>query len=490
MQGLGLCLALLGGCAHRPAIGADTTKVTPPPVEKKLDTRECEAHGGPQWHRVRSPHFIVNGPLDGAALSAEALRLETLRNFIATWFQLAPWSDPIEVWVLAGREDLEFFRAESLSGWASYSYRPWMVYERVNSRLVDGRAAKTQGHELTHLLTHRQFATLPRWVSEGLAELIEVVTLPRAGEARVWLRSKAHARHISEHGVLPVQSLWAWAEPDKHQAALYASAWAHVWALSRRYPEQWSAFMKGLAAHKPGKPLFDALFSASELAALDAKLAADIVTGNVDPQTFTFAAPQTQVTQPEPLATAEVHLFRRKVLREREEPKRHEDEAVLAAQLERTAATELALAEEGLLPWSDLLARWPADLDVQRAIGCQTDVADATTRRASLQRVLAFDPEDAEALTCLARLELRQRNRAEALALARRAVEIAPYLSKVQMTLFRTLAATDGCTESTRAVAATAVDLASEHSRRIEGLQASVEATCRSAEAVKKRGRK
>jgi hypothetical protein len=475
-------VTLLAACAPLQAVAPRTARATPAPFEQKLDTTECAAHGGRDWHRVRTPHFIVSGPIDGDTLAAEALRLETVRTFVETWFQLAPWNDPIEVWVLAGRHDLEAFRAESLSGWASSSYHPWMVYERVDARLNDGRAAKTQGHELTHLLTHRQFATLPRWVREGLAEFIEVVTLPRPGEARVWLRSRVHAQHIAEHGVLPMQSLWAWADPEKHLGALYASAWAHVWALSRRYPEQWSAFMKGLAAHQPSKPLFDALFGESELAALDATLAADIVRGPVDPQTLTFAAaPSMQVAPGEVLSPAEVHLFRRKLLRAAEAPGRRKDEAVLAAQLERTAATELALAEEGLLPWIELSARWPGDLDVQRATGCETDFADAQARRASLQRVLAFDPDDAEALTCLARLELRQRNRTGALALARRAVARAPYLSGVQMTLFRTLAATEGCTESTMAVASTSVDLASEHGRDLDRLKASVEATCRSS---------
>jgi hypothetical protein len=49
------------------------------------------------------------------------------------------------------------------------------------------------------------------------------------------------------------------------------------------------------------------------------------------------------------------------------------------------------------------------------------------------------------------------------------------------MTLFRTLAATEGCTESTMAVASTSVDLASEHGRDLDRLKASVEATCRSS---------
>jgi len=424
-------------------------------------------------------------------LEAEALRLETLRTFIEKWFRLAPSSQPIDVWVLTGRDDLSAFGAGSLSGKAFSTYRPWMVYERVNGRLVDKRSGNTQGHELTHLLTYRQFPTLPRWVSEGLAEIIELVTLPRPGEARVWTRSRIHARHISEHGVMPLQDLWAWADPESNQAALYASAWAHVWALARRYPDQWSAFMNGLATHQPGKPSFDALFGARDLVALDATLAADVVSGTVDPQPFTFAAPPPpQVTRAELLSAAEVHLLRRRLLRAGEEPGRGKDEAVLAARLERTAATELALAQEGVLPWSELSARWPADLEVQRATGCEVDSADPTTRRASLQRVLAFDPDDAEALTCLARLELRQRNRTEALALARRAVALAPQVSGAQMTLFRTLASIEGCTEPTRAVGATALDLESRHGRTGAPLSASIEATCRTGKAAGNRSTK
>ncbi len=64
--------------------------------------------------------------------------------------------------------------------------------------------------------------------------------------------------------------------------------------------------MKGLAAHQPSKPLFDAVFGESELAALDATLAADIVRGPVDPQTFTVAAaPSMQVAPGEVLSPAE-----------------------------------------------------------------------------------------------------------------------------------------------------------------------------------------
>lgn len=122
-------------------------------------------------------------------------------------------------------------------------------------------------HEATHQLTfnsgmHKRMATIPRWLSEGMAIYFET---PDLKNARGWnkigavnqLRLLTFRQSLASR---PADSLAKMISSDDRFVdvtsgpSAYAEAWAFTYFLSRVYPKQYAKYLAILAAKEPLLP--------------------------------------------------------------------------------------------------------------------------------------------------------------------------------------------------------------------------------------------
>ncbi|HEY6322799.1 MAG TPA: tetratricopeptide repeat protein [Thermoanaerobaculia bacterium] len=108
--------------------------------------------------------------------------------------------------------------------------RPWGNYVAIDG---DPRtdALHSVRHEYVHYLLHNNFAHLPLWLDEGLAELYGTFRLVD-GEARVGEPVAEHIRWLRENQLIPLRQLFAVDDRSKdyhegiRQGVFYAESWA------------------------------------------------------------------------------------------------------------------------------------------------------------------------------------------------------------------------------------------------------------------------
>jgi tetratricopeptide (TPR) repeat protein len=110
--------------------------------------------------------------------------------------------------------------------------RPWGIYVAIDG---DPRtdALHSVRHEYVHYLLHNNFAHLPLWLDEGLAEFYGTFHLVD-GEARVGEPVAAHIRWLRENQLIPLRQLFAvdHRSKDYHEGIRQGVFYAESWALT------------------------------------------------------------------------------------------------------------------------------------------------------------------------------------------------------------------------------------------------------------------
>ena len=110
--------------------------------------------------------------------------------------------------------------------------RPWGIYVAIDG---DPRtdALHSVRHEYVHYLLHNNFAHLPLWLDEGLAEFYGTFHLVD-GEARVGEPVVGHIRWLRENQLIPLRQLFAvdHRSKDYHEGIRQGVFYAESWALT------------------------------------------------------------------------------------------------------------------------------------------------------------------------------------------------------------------------------------------------------------------
>ena len=98
-------------------------------------------------------------------------------------------------------------------------------------------------HEYIHYVMHNNYAALPLWLHEGLAEYYSTFQVAR-DEARIGLPVPAHVLWLRQHTLIPLATLFAVDErsPEYNETSrrggFYAESWALVHYLISGSPER------------------------------------------------------------------------------------------------------------------------------------------------------------------------------------------------------------------------------------------------------------
>ncbi|MFL5343843.1 MAG: hypothetical protein ACJ8AT_03580 [Hyalangium sp.] len=396
---------------------------------------------------MNSPHFRISTDLGDRVARLAAVELEQLRAAL-----LLVWGDkvdpPGQVDVIVARNDAEleeFTQGAALEAFLDSSGRdPLMVMAGEGEFLAQHpESLPVQAHELAHHISRFVMVRQPKWLSEGLATYLETVRFSSLHRKATfgWFHPQ-HYFYLRTHGRLSLKQLWAW---DQRPYAIgaearpyYATSWLWVVYLMDKQPKRFHDFQERLSRAEEPRQAWDAAFG--DVPRLEEDFQ-KYVPRREDSLTVELPRidPELQVQE---LDCAEIHALRarlflrspgRRRLAERlrlagqevEQALREDPTNVSAVQLQAGFTPEpekrLALARALVQARPQSGAAW--SLLGQALQDANAPVAE---QEQALQRALALEPEDVDALVAMAWLHTEKGETAEGLAKAEHAVHLAP----------------------------------------------------------------
>ncbi|MCP3143556.1 tetratricopeptide repeat protein [Pyxidicoccus xibeiensis] len=464
----------------------------------------CPGEGGRPWVQLDSDHFTLQTDLPSDEARKAMVQLERTRvaMLAAMWpHVLGQPMQKLQVYVLRDVGEFEglyprrvrafFFKGESealivLPGTPdSWERRFSGRSEASSSRL---------NHELAHHLSTYALARQPRWLSEGLAEYLELLRLSEDGTTAIvggphlealhevvwrlrWVEAKLDKSTRRRQPVPWTTSrLFAWnraeeqsvAEDERDQlvAAMYAGSWLMVHWLVNARPQEFAAYQALLAQGvEPDVALRRAL-PELETQVLD-KLLLEYVRKRSFPERTVKVPPVGTSYVEQVLDDAEVHAIRAKLAAlaanmaprepfiqnrkklmkdELDEALRLDPKSLLALSTKLWSAPEgerPAIARAAVEAWPDESEAW---LLLATALGSEPEAR--VEREAAYKKALELEPRNAYAATGLAWQLVTQGRIEEALPLAQWAVTLTPWSTYALDTYAMALAGSGACEEA------------------------------------------
>jgi len=399
----------------------------------------CSLTGGAQWREYQSRHFAI----DAAGWDGDPARLVAAFEDLYAAVLAALISEPVEiparvrVIVLPDQRDLaDYSGSRYVAGmfWISPLAEPTIL---LSADQV-GRVPQIIAHELTHLVSSYLFPRQPYWFAEGLAQFVEGVAKVDE-EGRRWAGSDPTGGWVAGSVKLDdMGSLLSGRTGGDWGVDPYLTSWILYRFLWNEHGKQLTAYQRLLMDGKSPDEAWPLAFPQWEIKsgrvnALDYELTHhqlsgrgirwEIKTGNVDRTFASAAAPLGDVH----LALMRMRLFHTNSLVQNRVRRQALDEALREQPRNPVVAVELArVSEVPLLPAIRAAAAGqPNDGRGWYLLG--VEATDPVERETALRKAVEHWPDGALALAALAS-HLASTGRAkEALPLANRAADLAPW---------------------------------------------------------------
>jgi tetratricopeptide (TPR) repeat protein len=251
-----------------------------------LTTQANDAVAGPEWTRLRSPNFTLEGNVPERDLRAVARRFEQFREVLNRLLPNASLvtPTPLSVVVFAYNRDfkpvLPLFNGKPIEA-AGYALTSPVGTSITLCLEYDERAYPVIYHEYGHLLISNAVPHLPVWASEGLAEYYKTFELSADGR-KALVGSPPTASELSQlqgRNLIPMSDLLSAGHDSelynvsKNRGRFYLQSWALVHYLLLGSPArkgQFDQFINRVAAGAPPAEAFKATVTGADT--LDAEL--------------------------------------------------------------------------------------------------------------------------------------------------------------------------------------------------------------------------
>jgi len=446
-------------------------------------TIACPEHGGAPWTTLRTEHFLVRTDLETAEARRWTVTLEQIRASLleAAWHGapvppgrlevvlfrsvdervqfLTPSADAITYSNLAG-DQLVVAQAGDTSRSENVSYEGYSFF--VARRL---RPEVSLAHEIAHALNDQFLRRQPRWLAEGLAQVLETVTFDVSTQTAtlgvppsypvLWFRGKRTPNAASLVAGRPLRL------DGEAGMAYYADSWALVlWLLNQRG----TPFNRYQGRLREGEDPDEAWTAeigmrGDELEAEVRGYLASLINGSGTYKTYSVPVPVwSGAVQRTTMSDAEVHaLWARLLSYLAPSPKVKARLAAEIAEAVRLEPLNPAVLEVSLpdLPRVEratraraVVAAHPNDWRAHFILGQALE--DLPERAAELERAIALDPHAVQTVRWLAIVRSAQGRGDEAVELAVRALDLGGVNPASLAALGDALAASGKCPEAIR----------------------------------------
>jgi tetratricopeptide (TPR) repeat protein len=270
------------------------------------------------WIEVHTASFTLFSDAGERKTREIGTDLERLRDALS---QLSPGltlSSPTPTYIFVFRDAPSFqpyqrtYNGKPLDSGGYFLGRPLANYVAINGDQHGDERAIIY-HEYLHYLMHNNYAALPLWLHEGLAEYYSTFQTDR-NEARIGLPIPEHVFWLRQHPFIPFATLFAVNEqsPEYNEASrrggFYTESWALVHYLISGNPErrrQASEYLRLVQAGTPPSQIFAKAFGADP-AALEHELRAYIQKKLFDYTRLPIRAGASLAVDVKPMARADV----------------------------------------------------------------------------------------------------------------------------------------------------------------------------------------
>jgi tetratricopeptide (TPR) repeat protein len=445
-----------------------------------LGCATVERPAGTGWSRAQSPNFEVITDLSPEDARAAALDLERYRAaLLANWKQPGLATPPTRMVVYSDSSDFREHGAGRFEGFFRQDRGERLLVEARRTFTQEGLGlAKTSAHELAHEIDAAFLQRMPRWVNEGLASYFSTVTV-KDKTAHFGRAPLENLQWIQVYKPLGLEALFGWDELDPSRMdrdqldRYYVWSWGWISYLSHEHPAQMADFLARLGRAEKPRQAFTAAFgplddakTATAIRSMCQRIVPDL------PVPLTAAEPRVEVTA---ITPAEYHAVEAEVWSAA--PGTVDEKAALAfarSELDKALAAEPANPDA--LTLLAKLGQGPERISSARRLTEITPhdgrawllLVDALSAGGALpgERDEAFGKAQANAGEdpyVLRRVaeHVLSLDVAQGLSLAQRAVERAPYDLQATLVLDAALIANGRCEEA-RASASRALELVPE----------------------------
>jgi tetratricopeptide (TPR) repeat protein len=230
-------------------------------------TREVRSGNPAYWLEVQTEHFDLRTDLPESDARKAAADLELVRNaLLAARWQKSVSGERITVTLLASHKELHEFVKSRLDGYATRGiFGERLIVASAEHGVLGSEVLK---HELSHALAQGYLVTNPRFLDEGLACYLETLEIDRENMTATAGETGAHRRAYMREREDRIR-LYDWtdhvmgagaSQPAPDGFDFETLSWGLVhWLIDTR-PEQFDAFVQGLADGRTMWAAFDAAF--------------------------------------------------------------------------------------------------------------------------------------------------------------------------------------------------------------------------------------
>lgn len=406
---------------------------------------------GGDWTEARSAHFVVKSDLEERELRDFTLEFEqSYRALHSCMYPDASGPPGLSHVVMLDRwEEYESIRPEGSAAFyttmrSPFETKPMIVLPaRKHDRMLE-----VFQHELVHRFVRHYFPAAPRWLHEGLAQVLSSVAIEDDGVVI--------GREISRlHWDGARWTVWGMSLPDlapdladlssmnsaifmQEAVHSYPGSWAFVHTLLLGEPEYGAAFAAYLGDLRVGvhdeSQAFARHFEPSLLARIDKDYRKRMATENLPTQVYPLVGSAVTEASTRPLSSAEAFTLwgglrmdtadgRVQAIRDAENAIAAEPRSPEGYVLRATIRLRVGGVPDALKDIKKALSFRPDDQRLLRALGTILLVkGDAPAELDAVSARVRARATSADDFNFLARYELSKKRPSESLALARRAV--------------------------------------------------------------------
>src|ERR1044071_2727386 len=242
------------------------------------------AQGGPAWRELTSPHITLCTDASADRAHEIVSDAEHLRQvLIGTVFQTVAREGRIIMIALRDLDEYHAYASDRSGGRMHFAsnnllYQPLIVLP-ADTPLSSG--ARTEAHELCHVLAYALITRQPRWFAEGLAEYFETIKLDEsAGTVELGREPTYQGRPTRIHHLISLPTMFACTGAACTNPAFYATAWALFTYLQNAHTAELAQFEQRLAANHDWKAAWSEAFPGLSINALESDLRVWLTSGS------------------------------------------------------------------------------------------------------------------------------------------------------------------------------------------------------------------
>lgn len=227
------------------------------------------------WIEVRTANFTLFGNAGERNIRRIGADLERLRDALGQISPGVALSSPAPTYIFVFKNAGSFQPYQrTYAGKPMESGGYFLSTQLANYMTMNGDPRGDERaiiyHEYLHYVLRNQYASLPLWLNEGLAEYYSTFQVD-ADEARIGLPIAEHVSWLRNHRPIPLASLFAVDETspeyneDSRRGAFYAESWALVHYLisgNAQRRQQASEYLRLAQAGVPAGQIFQQAFGA------------------------------------------------------------------------------------------------------------------------------------------------------------------------------------------------------------------------------------